>query len=54
MRTKEELNKAYETIGSLLEQPDYEDDEIFQAIYETLRWFDGYDWSSTVEGYLPS
>lgn len=54
MRTKEELEEAFSKIGSLLNVPDYEDDETLQAIYETLRWVDGSDWENTVEIHLPS
>lgn len=53
MRTKEELEEAYKKIGELLENPKYEDDESLQVIYETIKWFDGYDWSNTVEPHLP-
>lgn len=54
MRTKEELDEAYRRVGELLNQEEYEDDEALQAIHDTLRWFDGYDWDNTIGMYLPS
>lgn len=53
MRTKAEIEEAYEKVGSLLRNPDYEEDETLQAIYETIKWCDGYDWDSTVGFHLP-
>ncbi len=54
MRTEQELEEAFSKIGALLEQEDFEDDETFQAMYETLKWASGYSWESTVGMYLPS
>lgn len=53
MRTKEEIEAAFKAVGTLLDSPDYEDDETLQGIYDTIRWLDGADWESTVEKYLP-
>jgi len=53
MRTNKELEEAFSKIGSLLDQEDFEDDVTIQAIYETLKWFDGHDWQPTVGQYLP-
>lgn len=53
MRTREEMEEAYGRVGSLLSQEEFENDETLQAIYEALKWFDGYDWSSTIGAYLP-
>lgn len=53
MRTREEIEQAYKAVGTFLDNPDYEDDETLQAIYDTIKWFDGYDWESTIESYLP-
>lgn len=53
MRTKEEIEEAFGKIGTFLEQEDFEDDETLQGMYEMLKWFSGYDWVSTVAGYLP-
>lgn len=54
MRTKEELDTAFEQVGALLNQEEHEDDESLQGIYETLKWVSGYDWENTVGPYLLS
>jgi hypothetical protein len=51
MRTEAELEEAFRRVGKELEQD--EDDEVLQAIYETLRWCDGTsDFDNTIGQYL--
>ena len=38
MRTREEFEEMFKVVGAILENPDNEDDEATQAVYETLRW----------------
>ena len=53
-RTSEEMKEAFSRVGNLLSDPDYEDDETLQAIYETLRWCDGdSNFEETIGMHLP-
>lgn len=53
MRSSEELEEAFKAVGDLLGREEHEDDEVLQAIYDTLRWCDGASWENTVAGNLP-
>ena len=51
MRTEAELDAMYKRVAQLLEANP--DEEVLDAIYETLRWVDGLDASTTIEEYFP-
>jgi len=52
MRTKEEIEEAFRKVVAAVEKD--EDEEMYQAIYDTLRWFDGNsDFDNTIGQYLP-
>jgi hypothetical protein len=50
MRTESELVDMFVHLGKVLAK-DPDNDEA-NMIYETLRWFDGYSYESTIGPYL--
>lgn len=53
MRTKEEFDEMFEIVGARLEDPELEDDEILQAVFEALRWANGETDKANLLAYLP-
>lgn len=53
MRTREEFEEMFKAVGAVLENPENEDDEPAQAVYETLRWALGEVDMASALAYLP-
>jgi hypothetical protein len=50
MRTEAELTDMFDRVGKILAKDS--DDEEANMVYETLKWFNGYDYESTIGPYL--
>jgi len=51
MRSNEELNEAFRRLANLIAAND--EDEVLEAVYQTLRWFNGTEWDMSIGPHLP-